>query len=88
MQDRLQQLQQLPDKRGILISAGKSHHVGGAIVILHALRRQHNCTLPVEIAYRGDKEFDAVTRATLEEAFQPLFWLDLNQQRYPTHHHK
>lgn len=34
-QERLQQLRQLPDKRGILISAGKVHHVGNAAIILH-----------------------------------------------------
>jgi hypothetical protein len=32
---RLSQLQQLPDKQGILISAGKSHHVGNTAIILH-----------------------------------------------------
>lgn len=34
-QQRLEQLQQLPDKRGILISAGKAHHVGNTAIILH-----------------------------------------------------
>lgn len=140
-QQRLEQLQQLPDKRGILISAGKSHHVGNTAIILHvsgdrchacpvyagittdaggtgalcaggscsvacscpmtcqlwrllllycvlvqALRKQYGCTLPVEIAYRGDKEVDAVTRETLEREFAPLHWLDLNKRQYPAHH--
>jgi len=35
LQDRIRNLQQLPDKRGILISAGKPHHVGNAAIILH-----------------------------------------------------
>lgn len=85
-QERLTQLQQLPDKQGILISAGKPHHVGNAAIILHALRKQYTCTLPIEIAYRGDKEIDPVTRQTLTQEFAPLQWLDLEQQQYPAHH--
>lgn len=34
-QERLSQLQQLPDKQGILIAAGKPHHVGNAAIMLH-----------------------------------------------------
>lgn len=53
-----------------------------------ALRKHHGCTLPVEVAYRGDKEVDTVTRATLSNAFAPVYWLDLEQQEYPSHHHQ
>eukprot|EP00879_Flechtneria_rotunda_P011098 GHRR01011595.1.p1 GENE.GHRR01011595.1~~GHRR01011595.1.p1 ORF type:complete len:715 (+),score=197.61 GHRR01011595.1:822-2966(+) len=52
------------------------------------LRRQHNCSLPVEIAYRGDREVDQQTRETLVAAFAPLTWLNLEQQPYPTHHNQ
>jgi hypothetical protein len=51
-----------------------------------ALRKQYACTLPIEIAYRGDKEIDPVTRQTLTQEFAPLHWLDLEQQQYPAHH--
>eukprot|EP00879_Flechtneria_rotunda_P014025 GHRR01014652.1.p1 GENE.GHRR01014652.1~~GHRR01014652.1.p1 ORF type:complete len:223 (+),score=62.91 GHRR01014652.1:328-996(+) len=85
---RLQQLRDLPDKRGILISAGKPHHIGNTAILLHVLRRQHNCSLPVEIAYRGDREVDQQTRETLVAAFAPLTWLNLEQQPYPTHHNQ
>lgn len=34
-QERVSKLQQLQDKQGILISAGKPHHVGNAAIILH-----------------------------------------------------
>lgn len=56
--------------------------------MLQVLRHQHKCKLPVEIAYRGDKEIDPVTRATLTKAFAPLHWMDLEQQQYPDHHYK
>jgi hypothetical protein len=39
LQERLQQLRSLPDKRGILISAGKPHHIGNAAVMLHVSLR-------------------------------------------------
>jgi len=53
-----------------------------------ALRKGYGCTLPVEIAYRGDQEIDPETRRTLSKAFQPLFWLDLDAQQYPRHHYR
>jgi hypothetical protein len=52
------------------------------------LRHHLNCSLPVEIAYRGDSEVDSVTRASLSAAFQPLHWLDMDKQPYPQHHNK
>jgi hypothetical protein len=56
--------------------------------VMQALRKQHGCTLPVEVAYKGDKEVDEVTRATLSKEFAPLYWLDLEKQEYPSHHHQ
>lgn len=35
LQERVEQLQQLPDKQGILISAGTALHVGNAAITLH-----------------------------------------------------
>jgi hypothetical protein len=62
------------------------HVTPGGSPRVQALRRQYNCTLPVEIAHRGDAEVDPVTRATLSREFAPVYWLDLNQQKYPGHH--
>lgn len=53
-----------------------------------ALRRLYNSTLPVEIAYNGDREVDAVTRRTLSDSFAPLYWLDLASKPYPAHHNR
>ncbi|KAF6262935.1 mannosyltransferase putative-domain-containing protein [Scenedesmus sp. NREL 46B-D3] len=87
-QERLHQVRNLPDKQGILVSAGKPHHVGNAAVLLHVLRHHLNCSLPVEIAHRGESEVDNVTRASLSAAFPPLHWLDLDKQPYPQHHNR
>jgi hypothetical protein len=53
---RAANLAALPEQRGILVSAGKPHHVGGLTVMLHVLRHHLNCTLPLEVAHRGDGE--------------------------------
>eukprot|EP00775_Hariotina_reticulata_P003120 gene3120-3398_t len=57
-----------------------------------ALRRHLRCTLPVEVAYVGDKEVDNTTRMTLSGAFPPLHWLDLDSNHvkadYPAHQRK
>jgi hypothetical protein len=56
--------------------------------VMQALRKHYGCTLPVEVAYKGDEDVDEVTQATLSKEFAPLHWLDLGEQEYPSHHHQ
>lgn len=55
---------------------------------MQALRRHLNCSLPVEVAYRGDGEVDRRTRRSLSATFPPLSWLDLDAAPHPRHHRR
>lgn len=51
------------------------------------LRTQLNCSLPVEIAYIGEKkELQPEHIATLDAKLGPVYGLDLSMLPYPKHH--
>jgi hypothetical protein len=56
------------------------------LLLLQILRNQLNCTLPVEIAYRNEKEVHPGTIKALDAAVGPVHGLDLSLAPYPEHH--
>jgi hypothetical protein len=55
-------------------------------LLLQILRKQLNCTLPVEIAYRDEKEVHPGVIKALDASLGPVYGLDLSQASYPEHH--
>jgi hypothetical protein len=72
--------------RGIVLNAGGPHLLASAIVMLTVLREHLNVTLPVELAWWGEREMDAPTLRALERRFAPLRGYDLSTLAYPSHH--
>ena len=72
--------------RGIIVNAGGSKLLASAAVTLAVLRRELNCTLPVELVWHGSDEMDARTLAAFEREFAPLRGYDIAAEPYPKHH--
>lgn len=99
-QERLSQLQQLPDKQGILIAAGKPHHVGNAAIMLHvschnqaavgcreaALCPQPHTQHPALRWPRGLALFLVQTPAAHLPLAQPHLWHVHSKLRRPAQH--
>ena len=73
--------------KGIIVAAGRAGAIYNAFVTLYSLRKGTGCTLPVVVAYYGEKEFKPSTREFFKKWFWNIQFLDLEKLDYPSDHH-